>query len=77
MYHDQHLDIDFQYLLQKSEKALIFFNELEMSAKEAETIEELTRGQSNVKVGFEQRAGRVTASKFKKASETNPDKPAS
>ena len=43
--------------------------------KEAETVEEATRDQADSKVWFEQRAGRVTASEFKAACSTNPDKP--
>ena len=69
---NENLENDFQELLQKSKSA---FEELTLSAEEAENIEESTRGQSNSKVWFEQRAGRVTASKFKAACSTNPEKP--
>ena len=72
LFNYENLENDFQELLQKSKNA---FDELTLSAEEAENIEESTRGQSNSKVWFEQRAGRVTASKFKAACSTNPEKP--
>ena len=72
LFSEDNLADTLQELQQKSETA---FNELEISIKEAENVEEATRNQANSKVWFEQRTGRVTASKFKAACSTNPDKP--
>ena len=72
LFNEENLGDTLQELQQKSETA---FNELKISVKEAETVEEATRDQADSKVWFEQRAGRVTASKFKAACSTNPDKP--
>lgn len=59
-------------LLKKSDTTS---NELKISIKEAGTVEEATRDQVDRKVWFEQREGQVTASKFKPACSTNPNKP--
>ena len=72
LFSEQNLEDTLHELQQKSETA---FNELKISLKEAETVEEATRDQADSKVWFEQRTGRVTASKFKASCSTNPDKP--
>ena len=72
LFSEENVEETLQELQQKSETA---FNELEISIKEAENVEEATRDQADSIVWFEQRTGRVTASKFKAACSTNPDKP--
>ena len=72
IYNEQNLNYSFQELVEKAEKV---FDEITITAKEAEAVEGVTRGQSTYKVWFEHRAGRVAASKFKAACTTDPDKP--
>ncbi|XP_068743560.1 uncharacterized protein [Montipora capricornis] len=72
IYNEEHLNYSFQELVEKAEKV---FDEINITAKEAEAVEGVTRGQSTCKVWFEHRAGRVTASKFRAACTTDPDKP--
>ena len=72
LYNEQYLNIGFQELLQQAERV---FNELKISAEEAEAVEESTTDQSSSKQWFEHRAGRITDSKFHTACSTNPDKP--
>ena len=71
-YNAEYLKDDFHELQEKSLEA---FDKLKITADKAEAVEEATTGQSYNKVWFEQRARRVTASKFKAACSTNPDKP--
>ena len=54
LFSEQNLEDTLHELQQKSETA---FNELKISLKEAETVEEATRDQADSKVWFEQRTG--------------------
>ena len=72
LFSEENLEDTLQELQQKSEAA---FSELEINIKEAENAQKATRDQAECKVWFEQRTGLVTASKFKAACSTNPDKP--
>lgn len=72
LYNAEYLKDDLHEL---QEKSLEGFDKLKITAEEADAVEEATRGQSNNQVWFEQGAGRVTASKFKAACSTNPNKP--
>ena len=49
---------------------------LGLTEAECKSIETETRGRSSSPVWFQQREGRITASRFKAACHTNPDKPA-
>ena len=71
MYNEQRLNCSFQELLEKSEELI---DEITITTRETELIEEATRGQSTCIVSFEHRAGCVTASNFKVACTTNSDK---
>ena len=71
-YNQEHLGLTFQELLSECTKLL---DSLQVTAEEAAAIEVSTRKQSSSKEWFQQRAGRITASKFKSACATNPDKP--
>ena len=71
-YNQEHLGLTFQELLSECAKLL---DSLQVAAEEAAAIEASTRKQSSSKEWFQQRAGRITASKFKSACATNPDKP--
>ena len=59
------------------EQLLNVCNDIEISVteKESEIIESATRQQSASRIWFEQRSGRITASKLKSACHTNPSKP--
>lgn len=70
--NEENLKTTLQELLKKSDTTS---NELKLGIKKAQTVEEATRDQVDRKVWFEQREGQVTASKFKPACSTNPDKP--
>ena len=49
---------------------------IDITAKSADSIEKATRDQSNSKLWFKYRAGRITASRMKAVCHTNSDKPA-
>ena len=53
----------------------IFANGLKISSEEAAYLEESTRLQSQCLLWFEQRAGRITASMFRKVTRTSIDNP--
>ena len=48
---------------------------ISISVADCHNIEVETKAQSSSQVWFEQRAGRITASKFKSVCHTNPQKP--
>ena len=62
-------DADYPTLLQKAEEA---FEQLEVTKKQQELVEEKTRGQASCRLWFRMRTGRITASKFKSACHTDP-----
>lgn len=52
------------------------FNLDELTVSQVQAVERATRGQSESRIWFRQRAGRITASNLKRALQTNPTKPA-
>ncbi|XP_022777612.1 uncharacterized protein LOC111319046 [Stylophora pistillata] len=49
------------------------FSALHINAKEADTVESVTRNQNQAKLWYTQRAARITASKFKSTCSSNPE----
>ena len=71
-YCEQNLKMGYEELVKKN---IDVFNSLKISSEEAVCVESCTRGQATTKVWFEQRAGRITASKFKGICSTKPSSP--
>ena len=71
-FDDQLLDSPYSQLLEKSEKV---FSDIQISLEQAKSLEALTRGQSNCKLWFQYRIGRITASKFKDVIHTEAKHP--
>ena len=67
-------DVDFTTLEKLANEKLNLYSVTEEQQKE---VEQQTRMQSNSRIWFRMRTGRVTASKFKSACHTNPEKPSS
>lgn len=67
---EESLKLDHEQLMDACEKLT-----LKITAKQAAVLEAETRKQSNSKLWFTHRAGRITASKLKSALHTNPEKP--
>ena len=65
------IQLDYTELLQQCQQI-----SLEVTPDECQAIETSTRKQSQSKVWYQQRAGRITASKLKSACKTNTVKPA-
>ena len=66
------LNSDYDTVLSVCEQKLFIYD---INAKQQIAVEEKTRKQSNSRLWFRMRTGRVTASKFKAACGTNPLKP--
>ena len=66
------LEASFPQLLDKSEEV---FQNITISSEQAKVLEKSTRVQSRSKVWYQQRAGRITGSKFKAAVHTDITKP--
>lgn len=67
---EESLKLDHKQLMNECQKLT-----LKVTAKQAVALEAETRKQSNSKLWFTHRAGRITASKLKSAVRTNPEKP--
>ena len=67
-------DVDFTTLETLANEKLNLYSVTEEQQKE---VEQQTRMQSNSRIWFRMRTGRVTASKFKSACHNNPEKPSS
>ena len=72
LYNDALLTANFADVLQHCEKV---FSAITVTAEEAKAVERLTKDQATSKQWFRYRAGRVTASRFKAATRTNPSNP--
>ena len=72
LFKKEYMDLSYPDLLDKSEE---LFHTIQITPAQAKSIEEKTRGQFLSKVWFQQRAGRVTASKMKLAARTNLAQP--
>lgn len=70
LYSDEHMSLNYLELLGQCDKTIISITE-----KECEAVERETRQQSQSKTWFDQRAGRITASKLRAACHTDPAKP--
>lgn len=70
LYKPEYLSLNYHELLKFCEECDIAISESQIKA-----VEENTREQSNSKVWFSMRTGRITASRFKAASHTNPLSP--
>ena len=67
---EESLKLDHEQLMNECQKLT-----LEATAKQVAALEAETRKQSNSKLWFTHRAGRITASKLKSAVRTNQEKP--
>ena len=72
LFKDEYSELSYPDLLVKCKE---LFATIKGTSTQAKCIEEKTRGQSSNKVWFQQRAGRVTASKLKLAARTNLAQP--
>ena len=72
LFEEHYLDLSYLDLLQKCEDV---FNTLSVTPMQAKKVEEHTRGQSQSKTWFDQRAARITASKFKASTRTDITQP--
>ena len=70
LYNPLYLSLSYYELLQLSNKVV-----LTVTADQSKAVEAKTRDQSNSRIWFRMRAGRVTASKFKAACHTDPANP--
>ena len=70
IYNTEHLKKPFSELLQTAE-----VTEVSVSASQAKTVEEKTRGQAKSRLWFRMRTGRITASKLKAVCCTDPAMP--
>jgi hypothetical protein len=68
LYKPEYLDLPYHELLIKCEE---IFNELQVSEEQALNLEKETRDQAKSKLWFKQRAGRITASRFKSVVSTD------
>jgi len=71
LFKEECIQLDYIELLQQCQQI-----SLEVTPGECQAIETLTRKQSQSKVWYQQRAGRITASNPKSACKTNTAKPA-
>ena len=70
LFHEENAKMSFKELM-----VLCEATKISISAVDCHNIEVETKAQSSSQVWFEQRAGRITASKFKSVCHTNPQKP--
>jgi len=72
LYKEEFLSLSYPDLLKECEEAFV---NLSVEPHQAAVVEEKTREQSNSKTWFQQRAGRITASRFKSAAHTDITQP--
>jgi len=72
LYDENALSLQFSDLLQKCEE---IYDGITVTVAQAKLVEEETRKQSSSKIWFDQRSGRVTASKLYSVLHTNQSKP--
>lgn len=72
LYSEHFLDLSYPQLLLQCEEV---YKNLSISPEQAKSVEQKTRKQADSKVWFQQRAARITASKFKAASRTDITQP--
>ena len=72
LYREDYLALSYPDFLKKCEET---FETLSIGSEQAKAVEEKTREQSNSKTWFQQRAARITASKFKAAARTDITQP--
>ena len=68
LYNSRYFDLPYHELLTECIKV---YDSIAVTHQQATSLEKITRKQSNSKVWFRHRAGRITASRFKAASSTN------
>ena len=68
LFKEEYLAAPYTDLLDQCDQC---FDEIKITAEQARVIEENTRSQAKSKVWFQQRSGRITASKLKAAVHTN------
>lgn len=73
LFSEHYLSLSYPDLLDQCE---VCFQAISLSAEQAKAIEETTKDQAKSKIWFQQRAGRVTASKMKAAVHTDITQPA-
>ena len=72
LFEEDAIKLSYSDLLAKCDEV---YNNYVFTSDEAKLVESHTREQSNSRIWFQQRSGRVTASKLKSAISTNPSKP--
>lgn len=72
LFQGEFLELSNTKLLEECEE---IFTNLNVSDEQAKAVEESTKGQCNVKLWFQHRAGCITASKFKDAVHTDVTQP--
>ena len=72
LFKQEYLTAPYTDLMDQCDKC---FNDIKVTSEQAQVIEENTRSQANSKVWFQQRSGRITASKLKAAVHTNVSQP--
>ena len=65
----------FHYHFRTVKKSESVYHDTKLTADQVRKVEEMTREQSNSKLWFEQRCGRVTASRLRSVLHTNFSKP--
>ena len=68
LYHSKYFDLPYHELMTECVKV---YDSISVTEQQATSLEKLTRKQSNSKIWFRHRAGRITASRFKAAASTN------
>ncbi|PFX24047.1 hypothetical protein AWC38_SpisGene11396 [Stylophora pistillata] len=72
LYDESLANADYPTLLEKANKIV---EELQVTKKQQALVEERTRDQADSRLWFRMRTGRITASKFKNACDTDPSCP--
>lgn len=72
LYKEEYLELTYPELLSKCDE---HFSRLTLTKEQAQKVEEITRAQASSRIWFQQRAGRVTASKLKAVTHSRVEQP--
>ena len=72
LYNEENLELTYPELLSKCDE---HFSRLTLTREQAQKVEEITRAQASSCIWFQQRAGRVTASKLKAVTHSHVEQP--
>ena len=72
LYNEDYLKLTYPELLSKCDEQ---FSKLVLTKEQTQNVEEITRAQASSRIWFQQRAGRVTASKLKAITHTRVEQP--